>query len=187
MGLAEDVIQDLHGRIAKTLEHFRHELQGIRTGRANLHLLDAVRVDYYGTPTPLNQVANLAVADARLITVKPWEKNLIPVIDKAIRDANLGLNPMSDKDLVRVPVPALTEERRKEIVKQVKHKGEEEKLAIRNERRDAKELLEQGEKDGEIAADEAKKALDKVQKETDEGVRKIDEMVAAKEKEVLTV
>jgi ribosome recycling factor len=187
MGLADDVIKDLHARIAKTHEHFRQELTSIRTGRANLHVLDAVKVDYYGTPTPLNQVATLAVADARLITVKPWEKTLIPVIDKAIRDANLGLNPQSDKELVRVPIPALTEERRKEIVKQVKHKGEEEKLAIRNERRDAKELVEQGEKDGEIAGDEAKKALDKIQKETDEGVKRIDEMVAAKEKEVMTV
>jgi ribosome recycling factor len=187
MGLADDVIKDLHARIAKTLEHFRQELTGIRTGRANLHLLDGVRVDYYGTPTPLNQVATLAVADARLITVKPWEKSLIPVIDKAIRDANLGLNPQSDKELVRVPIPALTEERRKEIVKQVKGKGEEQKLAIRNERRDAKELLEAGEKDGEISEDDAKKALEKVQRETDDGVKKVDEMVAAKEKEVLTV
>jgi ribosome recycling factor len=187
MGLADDVIKDQQARIAKTLDHFRQELVGIRTGRASLHLLDPVKVDYYGTPTPLNQVATLAVADARLITVKPWEKNLIPVIDKAIRDANLGLNPQSDKDLVRVPIPALTEERRKEIVKQVRHKGEEQKLAIRNERRDAKELVEQGEKDGEIAADEAKKALDKVQKATDDGIKKVDEMVAAKEKEVMTV
>jgi ribosome recycling factor len=187
MGLADDVLRDLQTRIAKTLEHFRHEMTGVRTGRASLHLLDAVRVDYYGTPTPLNQVATLAVADARLITVKPWEKNLIPVIDKAIRDANLGLNPQSDKDIVRVPVPALTEERRREIVKQVKHKGEEEKLAIRNERRDAKELVEEGEKGGEVAADEAKKTLEKVQKATDDGVKKIDEMVAAKEKEVMTV
>jgi ribosome recycling factor len=187
MGLGDDVIKDLHARIAKTLEHFRGELQGVRTGRASLHLLDGVRVDYYGTPTPLNQVATLAVADARLITVKPWEKSLIPAIDKAIRDANLGLNPQSDKDLVRVPIPALTEERRREIVKQVKHKGEEQKLAIRNERRDAKELLAEGEKEGELSADDAKKALDKVQKETDDGVKKIDEMVAAKEKEVMTV
>jgi ribosome recycling factor len=187
MGLGDEILKDLHERISKTLEHFRHEMTGVRTGRANLHLLDAVRIDYYGTPTPLNQVANLAVADARLITVKPWEKNLVPVIDKAIRDANLGLNPMTDKDLVRVPVPALTEERRREIVKQVKHKGEEEKLAIRNERRDAKELIEAGEKDGEIAGDEAKKCLERMQKETDEGVKRIDEMVAAKEKEVMTV
>jgi ribosome recycling factor len=187
MGLGEDVLKDLHDRIVKTLDHFRQELMGIRTGRASLHVLDPVKVDYYGTPTPLNQVATLAVADARLITVKPWEKNLIPVIDKAIRDANLGLNPQSDKELVRVPIPALTEERRREIVKQVKHKGEEQKLAIRNERRDAKEMLAAGEKDGDISADEAKKALDKVQKETDDGVKKVDELVAAKEKEVMTV
>ena len=187
MSFADDTVKDLNVRIQKTLEHFRQELMTIRTGRANLHLLDGVKVDYYGTPTPLSQVATLAVADARLITVKPWEKSMIPVIDKAIRDANLGLNPMSDKDLVRVPVPPLTEERRREIVKQVKHKGEEQKLAIRNERRDAKELVEQAEKDGDVAADDAKKALDKVQKATDEGVKKIDEMVGAKEKEVMQV
>src|SRR5512138_2757391 len=187
MGLADDILKDLHDRIAKTLDDLRKELANVRTGRANLHLLDNVRVDYYGTPTPLNQVATLSVPEARLILVKPWEKNLIPVIDKAIRDANLGLNPQSDKDLVRVPVPPLTEERRKEIVKQVKHKGEEEKLAIRNERRDAKELIAEAEKEGDVSADDAKKAQDKVQKETDEGVKKIDELVAAKEKEVMQV
>jgi ribosome recycling factor len=187
MGVADDILKDQHARIQKTLEHFRQELMGVRTGRASLHLLDGVKVDYYGTATPLNQVATLAVADARLITVKPWEKSMIPVIEKAIRDANIGLNPMSDKDLVRVPVPALTEERRREIVKQVKHKGEEQKLAIRNERRDAKELVEAAETDGEIPSDEAKKTLEKVQKETDEGVKKVDEMVAAKEKEVMQV
>jgi ribosome recycling factor len=187
MGVADDILKDQHERIQKTLDHFRQELMGVRTGRASLHLLDGVKVDYYGTPTPLNQVATLSVADARLITVKPWEKSLIPVIEKAIRDANIGLNPMSDKDLVRVPVPALTEERRREIVKQVKHKGEEQKLAIRNERRDAKELLEAAEKDGDIPSDGAKKALEKVQKETDDGVKRVDEMVAAKEKEVMQV
>jgi ribosome recycling factor len=119
--------------------------------------------------------------------VKPWEKSLIPVIEKAIRDANLGVNPQSDKDLVRVPIPPLTEERRKDIVKQVKHKGEDHKIAIRNQRRDAKELVEASEKDGDIAEDEAKKVLEKVQKETDDGVKKIDEIVAAKEKEVMQV
>jgi len=187
MSVADDVVKDLHNRITRTLEAFRQDLLSIRTGRASLHLLDGVKVDYYGTLTPLNQVATLAVADARLITVKPWEKNMIPVIEKAIRDANLGVNPMSDKDLVRVPVPPLTEERRKEIVKQVKHKGEEHKIAVRNERRDAKELLEVAEKDGDVSQDESKKALEKVQKETDDGVKKVDEMVAAKEKEVMQV
>lgn len=187
MSMADDIIKDLHARIARTHDAFRQDLLGIRTGRANLHLLDAIKVDYYGQLTPLNQVSTLAVADARLITCKPWEKSLIPVIEKAIRDANLGLNPQSDKDLVRVPIPPLTEERRKEIVKQVKGKGEEYKIAIRNERRDAKELIEVGEGDGEISGDDAKKALEKMQKETDEGVKKIDEMVAAKEKEVMQV
>ncbi len=187
MGVAEDILADLHGSIAKTLDGLRNELASVRTGRASLHMLDGVRVDYYGTPTPLNQVATLSVPEARLILVKPWEKNLIPVIDKAIRDANLGYNPQSDKDLVRIPIPPLTEERRREIVKQVKSKGEDFKVSVRNERRDAKELIEASEKDGEIAADEAKKALEKMQKETDEGIKKIEEIVAAKEKEVMQI
>ena len=187
MSMADDILKDLHDRIGRTLEQLKQDLTAVRTGRASLHLLDGVKVDYYGTTTPLNQVATLSVPEARLIMVKPWEKNMIPVIEKAIRDANLGVNPMSDRDMVRVPIPPLTEERRREIVKQVKHKGEEEKLAIRNERRDAKELIEASEKDGEIAADEAKKALEKMQKETDDGVKKIDDIVAAKEKEVMQV
>ena len=187
MALADDILKDLHDGIAKTLDDLRRELGNVRTGRANLHLLDGVRVDYYGTSTPLNQVSTLSVPEARLIVVKPWEKNMIPTVEKAIRDANLGLNPQSDKDLVRVPIPPLTEERRKEIVKQVKGKGEDHKIAIRNQRRDAKELIESGEKDGEIAGDDAKKSLDKMQKETDEGVKKVDEIVAAKEKEVMQV
>ena len=187
MSMADDILKDQRGRIQKTLEHFRQELMGVRTGRASLHLLDSVKVDYYGTPTPLNQVATLSVPEARLIMVKPWEKNMIPVIEKAIRDANLGVNPMSDKDMVRVPIPPLTEERRKEFVKLVKHKGEEHKVAVRNERRDAKELIEAAEKDGDIAQDEAKKALEKMQKETDEGVKKVDEVIAGKEKDLMQV
>ncbi len=187
MSAGDDILKDLHDRIGKTLDQLRQDLTAVRTGRASLHLLDGVKVDYYGTPTPLNQVATLSVPEARLIMVKPWEKNMIPVIEKAIRDANLGVNPMSDRDLVRVPIPALTEERRKEIVKQVKHKGEDHKIAIRNERRDAKELIEVAQKDGDISEDEAKKCLEKMQKETDDGVKKVDEIVAAKEKEVMQV
>jgi ribosome recycling factor len=187
MSVSDDILKDLNERIARTIDSFKGDLQAIRTGRANLHVLDAVRIDYYGQMTPLAQVGTLAVADARLITVKPWEKNLIPQIEKAIRDANLGLNPQSDKDIVRIPIPPLTEERRKEIVKQVKHKGEEFKVAVRNERRDAKEFVEAAEKDGDISQDDAKKALEKVQKATDEGVKKIDEVVAAKEKEVMQI
>jgi ribosome recycling factor len=174
-------------KMDKTIQAFKTDLAKVRTGRAHTGLLDHIQVDYYGTPTPLNQVATLSVPEARLIVVKPWEKTMIPPIEKAIRDANLGLNPQSDKDLVRVPIPPLTEERRREIVKQVKSKGEDHKIAIRNERRDAKELISEGEKDGEISGDDAKKALDKMQKETDEGVKKVDEIVVAKEKEVMQV
>ena len=187
MSLADDVVKELHASIQKTLQSMRDDLATVRTGRASLHMLDGVKVDYYGTATPLNQVATLSVPEARMIVAKPWEKNMIPVIEKAIRDANLGVNPMSDRDLVRVPIPALTEERRKEIVKQVKHKGEEHKIAIRNERRDAKELIEVAQKDGDISEDEAKKCLEKMQKETDDGVKKVDEVVAAKEKDVMQV
>jgi len=187
MSVADDILKALNDRIAKTLEDLKRELSNVRTGRANLHLLDGVRVDYYGTPTPLNQIATLSVPEARLILVKPWEKNMIPPIEKAIRDANLGLNPQSDKDLVRVPIPPLTEERRRDIVKQCKQKAEDHKIAVRNERRDAKELIEASEKDGDISGDDAKKALEKMQKETDDGVKKIDEIVASKEKEVMQV
>ena len=187
MSIADDVVKDLHGRIAKTLETLRGELATVRTGRASLHMLDGVKVDYYGTATPLNQIATLSVPEARMIIAKPWEKNMIPVIEKAIRDANLGFNPMSDKDMVRVPVPPLTEERRREIVKQVKHKGEEFKVAIRNERRDANELVDEAKKDGDCSEDDAKKAHEKVQKETDEGVKQVDVIVAAKEKDVMQV
>lgn len=187
MSLADDVVKDLQGRIAKTLDTMRTDLSAVRTGRASLHMLDNVKVDYYGTMAPLNQVATLSVPEPRMIVAKPFEKTMIPIIEKAIRDANLGFNPMSDKDMVRVPVPPLTEERRREIVKQVKHKAEEFKVAIRNERREAKELLEEGEKEGDLSADEVKKAQEKVQKATDEGVKQVDAIVAAKEKDVMQI
>jgi ribosome recycling factor len=187
MSLADDVVKELHASIQKTLQSMRDDLSTVRTGRASLHMLDNVKVDYYGTATPLNQVATLSVPEARMIVAKPWEKNMIPVIEKAIRDANLGFNPMSDKDMVRVPIPPLTEERRKDIVKQVRHKAEEFKVAIRNERRDAKEFLEESEKEGDVSEDEVKKALEKVQKETDEGVKQVDAILAAKEKDVMQV
>ena len=187
MSLADDVVKELHASIQKTLQSMRDDLSTVRTGRASLHMLDNVKVDYYGTSTPLNQVATLSVPEARMIVAKPWEKNMIPVIEKAIRDANLGFNPMSDKDMVRVPVPPLTEERRKDIVKMVKHKAEDFKVSIRNERRDAKELLEEAQKDGDLSEDEVKKAMEKVQKETDEGVKQVDAILAAKEKDVMQI
>src|SRR5438874_1873353 len=149
MGMAEDVIDDLRARIAKTLDDLRRELAKVRTGRANPALLEGVRVDYYGTLSPLQNVANVTVTDPRLIVIKPWEKNMIPVIEKAINAAGLGVNAQSDAELVRVPIPPLTEERRKEFVKLVKRKGEEHKIAVRNERRDAKEMIEEAVKEGE--------------------------------------
>jgi ribosome recycling factor len=187
MGMAEDVIEDLRGRIAKTLDDLRRELAKVRTGRANPALLEGVRVDYYGTQSPLQNVANVTVADPRLIVIKPWEKSMITVIEKAINAAGLGVNAMSDAELVRVPIPPLTEERRREYVKVVKHKGEEHKIAIRNERRDAKELIEESVKEGDLTEDAGKKALEKVQVEVDTGVKKVDEIIANKEKDLMQV
>jgi len=187
MGTAEDVMDDLRGRINKTLDDLRRDLAKVRTGRANPALLEGVRVDYYGQMSPLNQVANVTVADPRLIVVKPWEKSMISVIEKAINAAGLGINAMPDAEVVRVPIPPLTEERRKEFVKLVKHKGEEHKIAIRNERRDAKELLEEAVKEGDLTEDQGKKALEKVQSEVDNGIKKVDEIIANKEKDLMQV
>jgi ribosome recycling factor len=187
MGMADDVIADLGGRINKTLEDLRGQLAKIRTGRANPQLLEAIRVDYYGTPTPLNQVANVTVADPRLIVVKPWEKTMLDPITKAINAGGIGVNAMHDADIVRVPIPPLTEERRKEFVKLTKTKGEDHKVAIRNERRDAKEMLESLVKDGEIDEDSGKKFLEKMQATVDAGIKKVDDIIAAKEKELMQV
>ena len=187
MGMAEDVIVDLHARINATVEGLKTSLAKVRTGRANPQLLEGVRVDYYGTATPLNQVSNVTVADPRLIVIKPWEKTMLTVIEKAINAAGLGVNAMSDSEIVRVPMPPLTEERRKEYVKIVKNKGEEHKIAIRNERRDAKEMIEELTEGGDLAEDEGKKALEKVQAEVDAGVKKVDEIVANKEKDLMQV
>ncbi len=187
MGMVEDVVDDLKKGVADTTTSLRTDLGKLRTGRANLALLDTVRVDYYGVPTPLSQCANLAVADARLLTVKPWDKKLIADIEKAINAAGIGITPQSDGELIRLPVPALTEERRKDLVKQAKHRGEEAKIALRNHRRDANEMLKELEKDKEISEDDMKRGLEKVQAEVDAGTKKIDEVLAAKEKEILEI
>ena len=187
MGMADDVLDDLRKRINRTMDDLRRELAKVRTGRANPALLEGVRVDYYGQMSPLNNVANVTVADPRLIVIKPWEKSMIPVIEKAINAAGLGVNAQSDAEVVRVPIPPLTEERRREFVKVVKHKGEEHKIAIRNERRDAKEMLEEAVKEGDLTEDDGKKALEKVQAEVDNGVKKVDEVIAAKEKDLMQV
>ena len=185
--MVNDVMKDLQGSIEKALDAFRRDLTKVRTGRANVAILDGVKVDYYGTPTPLNQVASVNVPDARLITIKPWEKTLIPEIEKSIRAAQLGLNPNSDGEIVRVPMPPLTEERRKDLVKMVKKMAEEAKVALRAHRRDANEMLKSFLKDKTITEDEEKAGLKKVQDATDASVTKVDEITAKKEAEIMEV
>ncbi len=183
----ETVVTELKTRIDRTLDDLRRELGKIRTGRANLSVLDSVRVNYYGTPTPLTGVASLSVPEPRLITIKPWDKGLIKEIERGLKEANLGINPMNDGEIIRLPIPPLTEERRKEIAKQVRSKGEEHKVAIRNERRDANEKLKELLKKKSISEDDLKRANEKVQKETDQGIARVDEVLHKKEKEVMEV
>ncbi len=182
-----DVLNEARGGMNKAIDSLKKELTRVRTGRASVSLLDDVRVDYYGTPTPLNQVGTLAVPEPRLITIQPWEKQLIPEIEKAILKSDLGLNPASDGQIVRIAIPALTEERRKEMAKLAKSIGENAKISVRNARRDANDMLKQMEKEKEISEDELKRGEKEVQELTDGFVRKIDEVVAAKEKEVMEI
>ena len=182
-----DVKARTRSGMEKALEALRRDLAKVRTGRASLSLLDDVRVDYYGTPTPLNQVGTLSVPEPRMITIQPWEKNLIGEIEKAIQKADLGINPNSDGQLVRLVFPPLTEERRKEMVKQVKRMGEDAKVGIRNARRDANDALKQFEKDKEISEDELKRGEKEIQEMTDEYVGKVDDIVADKESELMEI
>jgi ribosome recycling factor len=183
----QDVVTELKGRIDKTLDDLRKELTRVRTGRASPNLLDGIRVDYYGSPTPLSGVANVTIPEPRLIVIKPWEKSTLKEIEKALREANLGINPVNDGEVIRLPFPPLTEERRKDLAKQVKSKGEDHKVAIRNIRRDANEALKTLLKDKKITEDDQKRLTEKVQKETDDGVKKVDDIVSKKEKEVMEV
>jgi len=174
-------------KMQKTLESLKNDLQKIRTGRAHTGLLDHVQVDYYGSPVPVNQVANITLVDARTLGVQPWEKNMVQKVEKAIRDCDLGLNPASQGDLIRVPMPALTEERRRDLIKVVKGEGEDAKVAIRNLRRDAIAHLKDAQKKGEIPEDDERKGADDVQKLTDKYVAEVDKMLAAKEAELMQV
>ena len=174
-------------RMQKSIETLKSNLAKVRTGRAHVGILDQVTVDYYGSPTQISQVANLTLIDARTIGVQPWEKKMLAVIEKAIRDSDLGLNPATHGDMIRVPTPPLTEERRKEMVKLVKNEGEDAKIAVRNIRRDANEALKKLLKDKEISEDDDRRAQDDIQKLTDKFVAEVDKLLAEKEKEVLTV
>ncbi len=174
-------------KMLKSLEALKHDLAKVRTGRAHTGLLDHVQVDYYGSPMPINQVANLTLLDARTIGVQPWEKNMIPKVEKAIRDADLGLNPATQGDVIRVPMPMLTEERRKELIKVVKQEGEAAKVAIRNLRRDAIAHLKEALKKHEIPEDDERRAQDDAQKLTDRYVAEVDRLLAEKEKDLMAV
>ena len=174
-------------KMAKSIEAFKGDLQKIRTGRAHPGILDHVQVDYYGSMLPISQVANVSLLDARTISVQPWEKGMAAKIEKAIRESDLGLNPSTQGDLIRVPTPALTEERRRELTKVVRHAGEDCKIAIRNLRRDANEHLKKLLKDKAVAEDEERRAQDEVQKLTDRTINEIDRLVQGKEAEVLQV
>jgi ribosome recycling factor len=182
-----DVKSNTEQRMNKSLETLKMDLSKVRTGRAHIGILDHVMVDYYGSATNITQVANVTLIDARTIGVQPWEKKMITAIEKAIRDADLGLNPATQGDVIRVPTPALTEERRKEMVKLVKTEGEDAKIAIRNIRRDANESLKKLVKDKACSEDDERRAQDDIQKLTDKFVADVDKSLAEKEKEVLTV
>jgi len=182
-----DVKKSAEQKMHKTIEALKVDLGKVRTGRAHTGLLDHITVDYYGTPTPLKQVANLTLPDARTIAVTPYEKRLAPAIEKAIRDSDLGLNPSSVGEVVRVPMPALTEERRKELIKVVKHEAEAAKVAVRNVRRDANTHLKELVKDKKISEDDERRAQDDVQKLTDRFIAEIDKVLHAKEADLMAV
>lgn len=183
----DSIIKDAEKRMKKTLDSFLGELEKIRTGRANASLLDHIQVDYYGTMTPISQVASVSVADARTLAVKPWEKKLMQVIEKAIMESDLGLNPATSQDFIRVPIPPLTEERRRELGKLVRGEGENGKIAVRNIRRDSNTHLKTLLKDKAITEDEDKRAETQVQKLTDQFIAEIDALVEKKEKDLLEI
>lgn len=182
-----DIRKGVEQKMQRSIDAFKNDLSKIRTGRAHTGLLDHIQVDYYGSPVPISQVANMTLIDARTIGVQPWEKKMVPVVEKAIRDSDLGLNPATQGDVIRVPMPALTEERRRELTKVARSEAETAKIAVRNLRRDANEQLKKLVKDKEISEDDERRAGDDVQKFTDKFVTEIDKLVTTKEAEIMTV
>ena len=185
--MVKDLLASTEKKMKDRIEFARHSLATIRTGRASLAILDGITVDYYGTQTPLNQVATLTIPDPTLIVAQPWDASVIPAVEKAIRKSDLGLNPNNDGKSVKIPIPPLTEERRKELVKKVAHMGEEERTHVRQLRRDANEAAKKLLKEKTISEDDEKRALDQIQKLTDRYIQVIDELVKHKEKELLEV
>jgi ribosome recycling factor len=185
--MVNDVMEELRSGMDKVIAHLKREFDRVRTGRASLSILDGIRVDYYGTPTPLNQVATLSIPDARLIMIQPWDQSVLGEIEKAIQKSELGLTPMNDGKIIRISIPPLTEERRKELVKLVKKTGEERKVDLRNHRRDANETLRDMKKEKEITEDDLYRHQEEVQKVTDQYIGKIDEVLKEKETEIMEI
>ena len=183
----KEIQNKLQQQMEKTIEALKHEFSTIRAGRSNAQMLDKIRVDYYGTPTPINQVGSISVPEPRTLMINPWDKSAMKDIETAIRNSDLGLNPTNDGEVIRLNVPALTEERRKELCKQAKKASEEFKVRLRNERRDANDKLKKLEKEGEITEDDLKKAQDNVQKMTDKYTKEVDVLLEVKEKDIMAV
>ncbi len=182
-----DILDATRERMNKTISVLQQELNGLRAGRANPQVLDRVMVDYYGTPTPINQLGNISTPEPRMLVIAVWDQKAIPAVEKAIQKSDVGINPSNDGKVIRLVFPELTEERRKELVKVVRKKGEESKVAIRSIRRDANEQIKKQQKDNELTEDDLKRLEEKIQKLTDELIREIDTIVSAKEKEILSV
>ena len=187
MNTLQEVRSHADQKMGRSIENLKTNLAKVRTGRAHTGLMDHIQVDYYGNPTPLNQVANVTLIDSRTIGVQPWEKKMVAVVEKAIRESDLGLNPATSGDLIRVPMPALTEERRRELTKVIKHEGEETKIAVRNIRRDANENLKKMVKEKLISEDDERRGQEDTQKLTDKYIADIDKLLAQKEAEIMTV
>ena len=183
----KEQIKEYNDRMQKTIDHLESEFATIRAGRANPHVLDKIRVDYYGTPTPVQQVGNISIPEPRIIVIQPWEKSLLKEIEKAIQMSEIGINPTNDGQVIRLVFPELTEERRKELVKDVKKKGEADKVAIRNIRRDGNDAFKKLAKSDDVSEDEIKQLEDELQKLTDKFIKMVDDMVDSKSKDILTV
>jgi len=187
MSMLNEILDDMKANIEKAHEALRKELARLRTGRASLAILEGVKVEYYGSATPLHQMSSMSTPDPRTILIKPWDRTQIHVVEKAILQANLGLTPHVDAEFIRIPIPQLTEERRRELAKVIKKHGEECKVSIRNHRRDGNELAKSQIDDGEAPEDDVDRTVKKIQELTDAGVKKVDEIVASKEKDILEV
>jgi ribosome recycling factor len=185
--MINQIHQSTADKMKKAIENLRFELNKIRTGKASPAILDGIKVNYYGSIVPLKQAASISTPEVRLITIQPWDKSMINEIEKAIQKSDIGLTPINDGHIIRLPIPPLTEERRKDLVKQTKRLGEEVKVSIRNSRRDANESLKKGEKDGTISEDESFRAQDRIQELTDEYIKKVDEILRIKEQEIMEI